>query len=356
MAEQGTYKQAADAKRKSTLKSVEGYVFGGVFVVILLVGGYFVAQELGSKPTPVTQSKTPVADTPAELIGYNSAGAWETDLKTIWGVAVDPDGNIWACGDGGLRKYTPKGDLLDSIATDAPVRTITFHDDKRYLGVKNTVIVQNAQGNPVAVWDKLGAHANITSIVFKDDRAYLGDVGRAENIGHEIIVTDMDGAVVKRFGSQISDQVNGLHITGPHLDLAWHEDLLWVTNPGRHNVQAYNTEGTLKRVTGRQSFRYIGYTGCCNPSALAVLPDGTLITTEKGMPRVKEIDAESGDFSIFVAAEDEWRKRNRKYAYAVDVAVADDGTIYLADKKETGKQLVIAYQRKPQTASEESGS
>jgi hypothetical protein len=48
-----------------------------------------------------------------------------------------------------------------------------------------------------------------------------------------------------------------------------------------------------------------GFSGCCNPAAFALLPDGGFVTAEKGLPRVKIYDAE-GVFVGFVAGAEEF--------------------------------------------------
>ena len=349
---QGTYLDEVTKKKRSGPQMVETAIFGIAFLVVIGVGAWMtlgkVANEERWEP-PVDPKKEA---TPAELIGYKNVAAWATDLETIWGVAVNDKGNrVYAVGKGGLRVYDNKGLSITSKEMDETVRTITLMEDgSYYLGIKGRVERYDDEHVLQATWDKLAydegespegdakRSVNVTSIVITDEHAFIGDVG-----GREIIRTDLQGNVQKRFGSTKADQVNGVMVTGPHLDLAWHGDRLWVTNPGRHHVQAYDADGELHTVVGKQSARHIGFTGCCNPSSLTVLPDGRVITTEKGMPRVKLISPEDGSFITFIAAEDEWRKRGRKHAYAVDLAWDGQGHIYIADKKETGDQLVTVY-------------
>jgi hypothetical protein len=85
----------------------------------------------------------------------------------------------------------------------------------------------------------------------------------------------------------------GFVVPSPYFDLAIAPSgLLFVANPGRQRVESYFEDGTLVSVWGKASFDLDGFSGCCNPSHLAVLPDGRLVTSEKGLVRVKVHDAE----------------------------------------------------------------
>jgi hypothetical protein len=49
----------------------------------------------------------------------------------------------------------------------------------------------------------------------------------------------------------------------------------------------HNREGKLLKAWGKASQEIDGFCGCCNPTDVASFSDNTIITSEKGLPRIK---------------------------------------------------------------------
>jgi hypothetical protein len=99
------------------------------------------------------------------------------------------------------------------------------------------------------------------------------------------------------------------------------DGLIRVNNPGRHQVEAYTFEGHLELAWGKATAAIEGFCGCCNPIGLAMLPDGRIVTCEKGLPRVK-VYSVHGDFESVVAGPESFPE-NAKAGSAEDPS---DGT------------------------------
>jgi hypothetical protein len=69
-----------------------------------------------------------------------------------------------------------------------------------------------------------------------------------------------------------------------------------------------------------------GFIGCCNPAQISVLADGSFITSEKGMVRIKIYD-ESGKLLSVVAPPSKFNNPGR----APEVDVDSEGLIYALD-------------------------
>ncbi|MEE9460788.1 MAG: hypothetical protein V3V53_03100, partial [Bacteroidales bacterium] len=69
-----------------------------------------------------------------------------------------------------------------------------------------------------------------------------------------------------------------------------------------------------------------GFSGCCNPAHIAIMADGSFLTSEKGVVRIK-IHKPSGELSTVVAAPDKFREDGE----APDVAVDEEGIVYALD-------------------------
>ncbi len=62
--------------------------------------------------------------------------------------------------------------------------------------------------------------------------------------------------------------------------------------PGMHRIEAYTFDGHLELSWGKRGMGIEAFCGCCNPSNIAILPDGRVVTAEKGIPRVKVYSAD----------------------------------------------------------------
>ncbi|RME96422.1 MAG: hypothetical protein D6766_00735 [Verrucomicrobia bacterium] len=111
-----------------------------------------------------------------------------------------------------------------------------------------------------------------------------------------------DGQIAGRIGDRDKERdIPGFVLPSPYLDVEWAPDgLLRVNNPGRHRVEFYTPDGHLELAWGRPGMAIECFSGCCNPINLALLPDGTVVTCEKGLPRVK-LHSPHGEFLGVVA-------------------------------------------------------
>ena len=122
-------------------------------------------------------------------------------------------------------------------------------------------------------------------------------------------------------------QIHGFIIPSPYFDVAFNPDgELWVVNPGKHSLENYTTEGTLRTYWENQSIKIEGFSGCCNPAHFAFAPDGSFITSEKGLVRIK-IYKPSGEFLGVVAPPSKFEAGGHAPAVAVD----NQGNVYALD-------------------------
>jgi hypothetical protein len=128
-------------------------------------------------------------------------------------------------------------------------------------------------------------------------------------------------------GKSEAGQLHGFIIPSGCFGLAVSpEGELWVINPGKHALELYSHEGSLVRFWQNASFGPDGFSGCCNPVHIAILPDGSFVTSEKGIVRVK-IHKPFGDLEGFVADPSEFEGS----VIAPAIAVDDEGRIFILD-------------------------
>jgi hypothetical protein len=141
--------------------------------------------------------------------------------------------------------------------------------------------------------------------------------------------------------SEIEEKdIPGFVVPSPYFDLAIGPDgLLWVANPGRHQIEAYTAKGDLEFAWGRFGNNLEDFTGCCNPVNFAILGDGSFVTCEKGAVRVKVYNA-GGVLTGVVAAPQQLIGGSRSISQTpdqhqqsiLDVAVDASGLVYILDR------------------------
>ncbi|GAJ05094.1 unnamed protein product, partial [marine sediment metagenome] len=190
------------------------------------------------------------------------------------------------------------GNLQGEIRLDSSPRCITVSKNgKIYIGMKDHVQVYDGNKKRLASWQHLNGDAVLTSIaVFKND-IFVADAGN-----RIVLRYDTNGKLLNRIGGKNKERnIPGFVIPSPYFDLAIAGDgLLRVVNPGRHRIEAYTFDGDLEFWWGVYSPNIEGFCGCCNPVNFAILEDGSFVTAEKGLVRVKVYDVD-GNFAGVVA-------------------------------------------------------
>jgi len=221
-----------------------------------------------------------------------------TGFTNSRGIAVGTDGSIYVAGDKAIRVFAESGTLLNELGIENAPRCLAVADDgKIYVGMNDHVEVFDANDKRLSSWQSLGDKAVLTSIAVFKNNVFVADAGN-----RVVLRYDTAGNLIKRIGRKDeSRNIPGFVIPSPYFDLAVGPDgLLRVTDPGRHRIEAYTFDGDLEFWWGEFSTGIEGFCGCCNPVNFAVLTDGSFITCEKGLVRVKIYDAE-GNFSGVVA-------------------------------------------------------
>jgi len=150
--------------------------------------------------------------------------------------------------------------------------------------------------------------------------------------GKRLLVLNRSGHVVKEIDGATPRDDLKFNVPGECFAVAVGIDgLARVVNPGRLRVEAWTLEGDREFVWGKGSNHTDGFAGCCNPMHIAVLPDGRIVTSEKGIARVKVYkpdgpNAQPGVLDSVVAGPDELAGLD-----GYDVAVDSRGRVVLLD-------------------------
>jgi len=260
-----------------------------------------------------------------------------TGLAGAKAIFVDSGGLIYVTGDKAIRVFDAGGAMVRIIELTGAPRCLAVADNgKIYTGMKDHVEIYNGQGKPLAVWQDLGTNAVLTSIALWKDDVFVADAGN-----RIVLHYDISGKLIKRIGRKdIELDIPGFVIPSPYFDLAVGSDgLLRVTNPGLHRIEAYTFAGDLEFSWGKFSSGVEGFCGCCNPVNFAILADGSFVTCEKGLVRVKIYSPDGSFVGVVAGPEQLVSGQAARICETVaecqvggfDVAVDSRGTIYVLD-------------------------
>lgn len=258
---------------------------------------------------------------------YREAARIATGMENPRGIAVSADGALFVVGDRALIRDEGRGAKQQTTPLEGePTCIAVGRDDRLYLGMTDHVEVYAQDGKRLAVWQSVvGAGAYITAIAVTER-----DVWIANSAGRAVVHCDLQGRVIGQFGEKNeAEGYPGLIVPSPHLDVAPAPGgNLYVTNPGMHRVETHAPDGKLLSCWGASSSALDSFCGCCNPTDIALLPDGRFITSEKGIPRVKVYSA-TGQFQEVVAGPDAFASNTM----GLDLAAAADGSVLVLDPK-----------------------
>ena len=244
------------------------------------------------------------------LILYKETGPpISTGFTHARGLVVGPQGSIYVAGDRAIRRFSENGQMLAEIElTDTPGCLTVTDDGKIYIAMKDHVEVytcpelveRGSQRKRLASWQSLGDNAVLTSIAVSKDDVFVADAGN-----RIVLHYDTTGKLIDRIGQKdLQRDVPGFVIPSPYFDLAVASDgLLRVVNPGLHRIEAYTADGDLEFWWGKFSSALEGFCGCCNPVNFALLEDGSFVTCEKGLVRVKIYDPQGAFVGVVAGPE-----------------------------------------------------
>lgn len=239
-------------------------------------------------------------------------------------MTVDGAGNIVVAGTG-IARIIGAG-TTHEIRFSGTANCVAASEGRFYIGFRDHVEIFTADGQKLASWPALPPGAYLTGIALDRENVYLADSGQ-----RVVVRTDRSGKIVNEIGRADEKRgIGGLLLPSPHLEVAVGEDgTLWVNNAGRYRLENYTPEGNLERFWGAYGTDIEGFIGCCNPTDFALLKDGSFITAEKGIARVKHYLAD-GRFDSVVAGPASFGQNMTGLAISLDplgrVLVLERGT------------------------------
>jgi hypothetical protein len=247
-----------------------------------------------------------------------------SSLEEIRGIATDRSGKIYVAGKDSVEFFSPSGKKTGTFSIPGFASCITvLPDGNLAIGMENHVEIREPSGKLFSKWPPVSTESMVTSIAADLQNIYVADAEK-KVVWH----FDHAGRMLGRIGEKDPQHgIPGFVIPSPYFDVGISPaGALWVVNPGRHSFEHYNPDGTLNGTWGEASLTLEGFTGCCNPSHFTFLPDGSFVTSEKGLERIKVYSPE-GVYRRLVATPESFDEGTR----GLDLAVGMEGRILVLD-------------------------
>jgi hypothetical protein len=246
-------------------------------------------------------------------------------FKKLRAVAVGPEDEIYVAGDEGLIVFSAGGEELRRLDIGVKALCLAVSENVAYMGTEAGIVVLGDLGGEHAstTWSPPADDAWLTSIAVTDDSVFVADFANRA-VWHY----DLKGGLLGRIEAVAQgDEKPMFYCPSPYFDIAVGiDDSVWVANTGRHRLENYRANGEFVGSWGKSSPFLSGFAGCCNPSHMAIRPDGRFVTCEKGFVRVK-LFSPSGELIGVVAGPDQFRKN----ALGLDVAIDSRNRMLILD-------------------------
>lgn len=295
-------------------------IAAGVAVTLGLTWGVLRAARSSSSGAPrsraVPESGKPRA---APRVGREVA-RFPVGSGLLRALAVGPGDLIYLAGEDGLAVLSPEGRMEARWPGDQTVSGLAVDEEGFvYVARRDRVEIRDAEGKVWRTWAVPHPGAWITSLAVSDGGLFLADFGC-----RGIHRCDREGRIRGTFRGTEPER---FVVPSPYFDVAVDPvGYLWVAHTGRHRMESYRPEGSRVGSWGASSDGPEGFAGCCNPAHFAIGRDGTFVTSEKGIVRVKLYDP-GGAFLGIVAPPEDFAPAGAPPEVAADA----QGRLWVAD-------------------------
>lgn len=298
-----------------------------VIIGVLIVIAFFLSKKnthrVKKSDNPYKYEIGNLDKTDESEICYSEADSILLDMKDPQSLVVNSNDDIYILGRNKLMGFNKQKQPI--LMFDVPEKSHSLGlsaDGLFYIGFNRHVEVYNTRGEKVAVWDSLSRPSMFSSIAVSPNFVYVSDAGKA--VLHKF---DKKGNYIQTLAEKDTLKgVPGSILPSRYYDVTFADNQIWLVNSGRHLVMNFTEDGEYRSSWGKSSMKAEGFCGCCNPSNIAVLPNGNFVTSEKGIPRIKIYDA-AGNYKCMVAGSENFTNGS----FGRDIAVNSNMDVLVLD-------------------------
>ena len=243
-------------------------------------------------------------------------------------IVVAGENEIAVIDETGTAKYSTtieRGATCVAVAPDGSI----------LLGMKNSIRRFSPDLTSYEDGTSLGEDAHLTGIAVGSNSFFACDSGQRKLWRYKLT-----GALIAILDAPDNQPSKRFIIPSPGFDaVPMHNNAgFWVVNPGQRKIMQLNEKGGWISEWGRSAPDTTGFCGCCNPTHIALLANGNIVTSEKHIPRVK-IYSPTGVLISVVAKPDDFPGD----IPPSDIAVDHNDRVLLLD---TRNQRIRVFTRK----------
>jgi len=302
-----------------------------LLVVVFLISRDLFNSSVKNYENPCEYNIDKLKQIDSSLICYKEIKQFDPEINQIYGITVDKNKLLYITGTQQVAIFNTDGTKLGGFRTDSSAHCIAIDNSNIYLGIGNHIEQYNQDGTRKSVWKTYAEKGFITSIAINGEFVYVADAGNKR-----LLKYDKQGNLLMDLGKKdASKDIDGFIIPSKYFEVAFGAfNDMWVVNPGKHRIENYSVSGELQTFWGVASMQPEGFAGCCNPVHFAILPNGSFVTYEKGLDRIKIYDP-TGKFDCVVAGPGNFKGKSDFHCSQAtlvnDLATDSDGNIYVLD-------------------------
>lgn len=331
---------------KKVLTSRVSFVIAGVALFVIVAA---LRSRRDTPPPPATPTSASVVPAPPHMeLQYELDDKIDSGMKGLRGITIDTNDNIYLAGADAVKVLAADGRQLRAWNISKAAAGIDVDAAGNvYVAHRTKIEVFDNTGKLLRTWGKEGKNAGefsfLSGVTVHEENVFVADAGN--RCIHRF---DTTGDFINDIGKRDKERgVDGIICPSAFLDVIVDKgEILIVTNPGRSRVEQYKPDGTLVHFWGEVGAQPERFFGCCNPTNLALLPNGFLVTAEKLLARVKVYDTEE-KLLAYIGPE-----HFTKNAEGLDIAVDSRGRIFVIDPG-NGQVSVFALKKKQKTETRE---
>ena len=254
-----------------------------------------------------------------------------TDGK-LRAIAALTDGRLAAGGGNFLTLLDTGMNAEWRTETSEPITALAVYGPTIYAATETTITLYTLTGQVITEWGPYEEKSIITSIAASAEIVAFADAGMKR-----VYILNTDGSLRSFFGHEGEKFI----IPSGFFDLTILPDNnILVVNPGKQRLEKRDPQGNIISTFGEPGLAPEAFSGCCNPSHYTMLNDEQVVTSEKGISRIKVMTT-GGGLTEYVATPDQLSS-----ALPLDLAVGANGEIYAASNFES-KLYVFTRKQNP---------
>jgi hypothetical protein len=299
-----------------------------VLVIVMIILGVIIVDFLGNRPdrrgqNPYALEVDQYKEVDAALISHKETRNFSLGVMISTDMSLH-DNKLYISGNSSLVVLPLDGTQADMLEILPGATCLEVDKQHIFIGFGSYVAKYSHEGELLQEWPDLGERTVITNLAIKGDKIYVADAGN-----RRIVIFDRDGEQTGEFeGKADSEAGHGFIVPSANFDLAVNSfGELWVVNPGKHALEDYSDDGRMRGFWESRSFEIDGFLGCCNPARITTMENGSFVTSEKGLVRIKIYD-QSGKLLSVVAPPELFPGEDLK---APEVCADANGVVYALD-------------------------